>query len=519
LPVFDPEPEEPGYELPETPESAWSVDSRRSALVGRLLLLGILVLQAVLSLRLHGTAFEDEALYVASGRYELANVLHGTPVPANFTGYFSGYPKLYPLFAGLVDEHFGLTGVRLASLGFMLCTTTLLYALTRRMFGLRSALGAAALYSVTQSTIFLGSFATFDAAAIMLLAFSAWIVVRTGRANSAAVLLAAPPAALAFAVKYAAGLFIPTLVVLAMFTAYRHRGWRTTVRGLLLGLGIGGLLAACAAVVGSVGGISSTTTNRVHGTATALTLLSDSANWGGLVFLAALGGSIAYVARARMGEMPWIVGDTPGRVRRTGLGLLLTGTALLAPAYQIHLQTETSLFKHVGFGLFFAAPMAGLGLSRLIGPHFRHPQLGILLFVATMTMGMVQSHEEYSYPNSTAMTAYLRTVVGHRGLYLAEESEVPAFYTQDLTTWNQWQNTFDITYTGSDGKVHTGVDGFTAAVQDGHFDLIEMDGGPTPDVEQAVTAALRNNPHYRLVGVFPFTTSYGSNSFRIWVKQ
>ncbi|NED92617.1 hypothetical protein G3I76_72760, partial [Streptomyces sp. SID11233] len=77
--------------------------------------------------------------------------------------------------------------------------------------------------------------------------------------------------------------------------------------------------------------------------------------------------------------------------RRALLGLLLTGTAFLAPAYQIHLQTEVSLFKHVGFGLLFAAPMAGLGMSRLIGPHFRNPQLGIMLFVLTLVLGMVQA--------------------------------------------------------------------------------------------------------------------------------
>ncbi|MBC3844316.1 hypothetical protein GXW82_41645 [Streptacidiphilus sp. 4-A2] len=49
------------------------------------------------------------------------------------------------------------------------------------------------------------------------------------------------------------------------------------------------------------------------------------------------------------------------------MGVLLSGTALLAPLYQVHLATETSLQKHVGFGLFFAAPMAGVGVTRLMG--------------------------------------------------------------------------------------------------------------------------------------------------------
>ncbi|WP_069465489.1 ArnT family glycosyltransferase [Actinacidiphila rubida] len=505
--------------MPDVPESAWSFDARRSVRLGRILLACLLLVQAVLSLRLRGTAFEDEALYIASGHYELANVLHGTPVPVDFGAYFSGYPKFYPVLAASVDSHFGLTGVRVVSLFFMLGTTGLLYAMTRRMFNVRAALGAAALFCGLQSTLYLGNFATYDAPALFLLALSAWLVVRTGRSNMAFVLLAAPPAALACGVKYAAALYMPTLVVLAVLTAYRHRGWRSLLRGVVLGAAIAALLGLGLKLAGSLGGISGTTTNRAHGTDSALRMLQDSANWGGLLFLAALGGSIAYGLRARMGEMPWIGNATPGPLRRVSLGVLLTGTALLAPAYQIHLGTEISLYKHVGFGLLFAAPMAGLGLARLVGPHFRNPQLGIILFVATLTFGMVQSHEEYSFPNSKPMVAYLRTVVNHKGIYLAEEQEVPAYYLRDVTGWNQWQTTFLMDYQAKDGKHYSGPAAFSAAVRDAHFDVIELHGGVTPDADQAVTDALKGNPHYRLTAVIPYTTSSGTSAFRIWVKQ
>ena len=137
-----------------------------------------------------------------------------------------------------------MTGVRLVSLLFMLGSTGLLYSLTRRLFNLRAALGAAALFSVLQSTMVLGKLATYDAAAVFLLALSAWVVVRTDRMNALAVLLAAPPAALAFGVKYASGLYLPTLVVLAVITAYRHRGIGALGRGVVLGAGILALLGA-----------------------------------------------------------------------------------------------------------------------------------------------------------------------------------------------------------------------------------------------------------------------------------
>ncbi|MFD9440440.1 ArnT family glycosyltransferase [Streptomyces sp. NPDC060006] len=514
-----PEPEKPGYTLPPVQESAWAVDTRRSKLLGRGVLLCILLVQAGLSLRLSGTAFQDEALYIASGHYELANLLHGTKLPVDFASYFSGHPKLYPVLAGAVDSRFGLTGVRLVSLFFMLGTTALLYSFTRRLFNLRAALGAAALFSVLQSTMVLGNLATYDAAAVFLLALSAWVVVRTDRMSAVAVLLAAPPAALAFGVKYASGLYLPTLVILAVITAHRHRGIRSLGRGVVLGAGTLALLGIGYFLSGPLGGISSTTTDRAKGTDTAATMLAHSAEWGGLVFLAALGGSIAYALRARMGEMPWIGGETSGRWRRVMLGLVLTGTALLAPAYQIHLQTEISLYKHVGFGLFFAAPMAGLGMARLVGPHFRHPQLGILLYVLTLVFGMVQAQRAFSFPDSTQMTAYLRTVVDKKGTYLAEEQEVPGYYLRDKTDWTQWQNTYFMDYRGKDGKQYTGPDAFRQAVRDGKFDAIVMHGGVSPATFDAVKEGLKGNAHYRLAAVLPFTTSSGENAYRIWVKR
>ena len=110
------------------------------------------------------------------------------------------------------------------------------------------------------------------------------------------------------------------------------------------------------------------------------------------MFLAAVGGAISYVRRSRMNESPLALRlGNPGRRRRALLGLLLCGTAVLAPAYQVHLGTVVSLFKHVGFGLLFAAPMAGVGVTRLVGAHFRYPQLGIMLWTAMLCLGIQQA--------------------------------------------------------------------------------------------------------------------------------
>jgi hypothetical protein len=68
-------------------------------------LLAVLAVQAGLSLRLvwSNTAFQDEALYLWTGRLEWAHWLHGTPVPA-FPTYFSGAPTVYPPLGALADS-------------------------------------------------------------------------------------------------------------------------------------------------------------------------------------------------------------------------------------------------------------------------------------------------------------------------------------------------------------------------------------------------------------------------------
>lgn len=514
-------PAEPEYHIPETPEVGWDMAaSRRRAWVSRAVLLFVLAVQAVLSLRLSNTAFQDEALYLAAGHAELQHLLHGTPLPLDYAAYFSGSPQLYPVLVAVVDGRFGLTGARVLSLGFMLGTTALLYSFTRRLFNERAALAGAALFAVMQSTVVMGYFATYDAAAVFLLALATWIVVRTGRAPVAAVLLAAPVAVLAVGVKYAAGLYLPTIMVLALLTGWPHKGAKALWRMLLLALGIAGLLALGMYTTDLLAGVRQTTTNRAHGSDSAVFLLQRSAEWGGLMFLTAVGGAISYVRRSRMNESPIAqrLGG-PGWRWRALLGLVLCGTALLAPAYQMHLGTVVSLFKHVGFGLLFAAPMAGVGVTRLIGAHFRYPQLGIMLWTAALCLGISQADWRFGvWPDSSKMIRVVDSHVNRKGHYLASTPEVPVYYLRDKTSHRQWQGVFAMEYTDKKGRYRSGDAAYRAALRDGEFDLIVLDGLTNPRVDAVVANAVKGNPHYRLLADLPFRNSSGTGHYRIWIK-
>ena len=382
-----------GYQIPETPESGWSAaPSRRRRWIGRMLLLGVLVMQALLSLRLSNTASPYEAVNLVVGRQEFDHLLHGSAVTTDLVGRVSGSASLYPVLAGAADRLYGLAGARLLSLAFALIGTALLYSLTRRMFNERVAACAAGTYAVLQSTVVLGAYASPDALALTLIAFAAWIVVYTDRAPAAVVLAAAPVAALAAAVEHASVVALPTLLLLAVHTAWPYKGpAKGVLRGAVLGAGITVLLLA----TGVLTGISHGPLSRGQGGESALYILTTAAKWSGLFLLLACGGAIAWVRRERMNEAVDLDSVPGSPLRRAALGLTLCATAVLVPLLQAELHTSAAMFRHIAFGLLLASPLAGLGITRLIGAHFRHPQLGILVWVLMMALGISQSTQRF----------------------------------------------------------------------------------------------------------------------------
>jgi hypothetical protein len=475
-----------------------------------------------LSLHLHNTAFEDESLFLYAGHMELEHVLHGAALQGQYDRYFSGAPVLYPVAAAAVSELGGLAAARALSLAEMLATTALLYSLTRRLFNERAGLCAAMLFSVAESSILLGHFATYDAACLFLLASAAWVMVRTARCRRPVFLLAAPLAALAVAVKYAGLLFVPTIAVLPALAGWPILGRRVLLYPLGFAAAVVNLLVGALELGGSpyITAIRSTITSRAHGTVPVTTILREGAEWGGLIFAAALIGSIAYAWHPRTEPDEQIA--TPGsRLRRVVLGTVLTGTALLAPAYHVHLQADISFVKHVGFGLFFAAPMAGVGMARLLGDHFRRPQAGVAIWSLALVLGIVQSARLYQqWPESgtfvRAFSAYLKP----NARYLVEVPEVPIYYLMGRPDAQprQFTSTFFISYTNSKRQVLTGAAGFTAAVQAGYFQIIACSNQVTPAKDAVLTKALEASSQYYLAVRVPITDAFGPGVYSIWVK-
>jgi 4-amino-4-deoxy-L-arabinose transferase-like glycosyltransferase len=516
----------------ELPSSAGAADegpadegytpTRRRTRVSRMALLGILALQALLSLRLRNSAFEDEALYLYAGRLEIAHLLHGAALQGSYASYFSGAPVLYPVLGAALNAAGGLLLARALSLAEMLAVTAILYSVARQLFNERVALCAAALFAVSESALFLGSLATFDATCLLLLACATLIVVRWAGSRWPVILLAAPVVVLAVAVKYAGLIFVPTIVVLPAIAGWpvlRRRALlyppvlALTVAALLYGALVRGGPAYAAAIAG-------TTTSRAQGVVPVAAILKESAAWGGVIIALALFGAVAYAIRPRT-EPGESIAPAGGRLRRAALGVLLACTAFLAPLYQAHLHTDVSLHKHIGFGLFFAAPLAGVGLARLVGDHFHRPQVGVGLWCLALVLGMAQSQNLYqAWPQAGPLVRALSPYLRHDAKYLVEVPEVPIYYLQGNADAqpSQFWSTYNITYIDSRGKTLTGNAGFQAAIMAGYFGVVAYDGDTTPAADAVIARALRSSRRYRLATVVNERDSAGPVRFYVWVE-
>lgn len=527
----EPEPKEPEtrslgrIRLPKPSPGAQPAANRgsRRSWVSRAVLLAILILQAVLSLRMHNTAFEDEALFLYSGHLEIAHLLHGAALQGTYASYFPGVPVLYPVLGAAADGLGGLAAARALSLAEMLATTALLYTLTRRLFNERVALCAALMFAVSEGAILLGRLATNDASALLLLALASWIVVRTASWRPRAYLLAAPVAALAVATDYWTLLYLPAVALLAGLAAQPYRGRAALARSLLLATVMAELLAAAVALSSRqyLTAFASTALARSPGPSQLASIARNSALWGGLLIAAAAFGAVCYAIRARTEPTEQIA--PPGeRGRRIALGVTLTVAAVATVAYQAYLNSGVSLDRHIGLGLFFGAPMAGLGLARLVGDHFRRVQLGIIVWAAAVTLGLAQASQLFgSWVDSSALNQQLARQLRPGARYLVENDDIPIYYlrAQPGAQPSQFTSTFFISYRTGSGQVLSGKAGFLAAVRAGYFRVISYDSTVTPALDRSLAAALRASPRYRLVATVPEIAGDFRATSYVWVRD
>jgi hypothetical protein len=487
----------------------------------------VLVVQAALSLRLiwSATAYIDEGLYLSVGHLELNHFLHGAAIP-NVASFMSGSPVVYPPLAAIADNIGGLAGARLLSLAFMLVATAALYGVTRRLLdSTLAAFFAAALFGWLGTAQFLGAFATYDAMALMLLALATWLGVRAIEADDVLrytlVCGAGVAMAVADAAKYAAALFNPVVLVVVALAAWRAYGRKAGLDSL-------GAMLLAAALPLTVGydlagssygqGISSTTLSRASSTASVQSVIDLSVHATGIIAVLAVLGALLVTVR-------W-----PGWLTVL-LAWALVGAEFLAPAEQARIHTLTSLFKHVGYGAWFACVIAGYLLAELavvLGRLGRGrwamlagTAAGTAVVLAAGAFGVTVANGQHgTWPNSRPMIADLSRLVRPTGIYLVEDPNVVTYYLRAKLPFVNVDDTYVFYY--RDPQTHrmlVNTPAYAAAIQRGYFAGIVLAFGDTFATDQTIVADINRDHTYRLADVIPYRDSYGPSEYRIWVRM
>jgi hypothetical protein len=495
-------------------------------------LMAVLLVQLVLSLRLlrADTAFLDEAAYLSAGHLEWAHWLHGVPTPP-FASYFSGAPVVYPPLGALADSIGGLTAARLLSLAFMLGATALLWSSTRWLFGRQAAFFAAALFAILGPTLHLGTFATYDALSVFLLALASWLVVHAGiRPNATRWMVAAGVTlAIANAAAYSSALFDVAVILLAFLIGLPQFGRKVAATRCLTVLLVVAVLLTAGVLIGGSSyehGIYDTTVGRVPGGASTFTVLKDAWTWTGVIVVAALCGVVVAWVRREGRARVWLL-------------IVLTAAALLGPLEQSRLHTADSLNKHVGLGAWFAAMAAGYAIDRLIAAAPAGSTRTVtcaacvIALALPISLGVTQSREfSTDWPNSSEFVAILRPLVNRvSGHLLVEDPEPAEYYLHAESQWMRWSSTRNIVLPsglstggpGTAGVVGAGNAGtFAAKIGEHYFSLVALNYIDTTSLDLKITADLKRSRHYCVSQVVPYGVDIppvGVGEYVIWVYK
>jgi Dolichyl-phosphate-mannose-protein mannosyltransferase len=455
-------------------------------------LLAVLGVQTALSASMvrARTAFGDEALYLSAGHLEWSHWLHGTQIPAYQT-WFSGAPVIYPPIGAIADSLGGLTAARLLSLVFMLGVTSFVWCTaTRLLEDKRAAFFAAALFAALAPTLHLGSYATYDAPALLLLAAATWCAVGARGSQNAQrwIIAAGLLLALANATKYATALYDPTVLCVAFLSSWPDAGRTIALRRAGFLAGTAAAVLTVLLVLGGSGyltGIRLTTTGRVDGTDAASLVFADAWSWTAVVVVPAV---IAVVVCGLRRQWPQAL-----------LLAVLALSALLAPAAQARIQTATSLNKHVDFGAWFAAIAAGYLLSCISR---RRVVLAVSLaaFIPVTSLGMVQARDMIDWPDVTELVKVVRPLTAHGGHFLVETTDVLQYYLPN-TSWRQWSNTQN-----NDPKY------YQQAIARHYFSVVVLGFNQTPAADYEIGLDISSAGGYRLVAEVPS----GTTVFYVW---
>jgi hypothetical protein len=261
-------------------------------------------------------------------------------------------------------------------------------------------------------------------------------------------------------------------------------------------------------------GIAFTTLSRQHGTSSPAGIAADSIGWVGIVaVLAVIGAVVVTVTRK----------DPPARLT----AWTLAAAVALAPANQARIHVFTSLFKHVGFGAWFAAAVAGLALASLAdavprskrGGAFR---VGVATVSASAVFGALLSATHFAtWPDSDG---FIRAVApalgsGHGPVLAADNGNVIEYYLPRQSAGAVFYGPWFFRYQDPrSGRWLIDEPAYADAVKHKFFRVIALSFNDSQAVDVEIGADIRRYGGYRLVAALPYQVANWHSAYRIWVR-
>jgi hypothetical protein len=383
---------------------------------------------------------------------------------------------------------------------------------------------AAALFASTAAVQYMGALATFDALALLLLAAAGWCAVRAADEPGARrhVLLGTVCVLLllANATKYASTLWDPVVVAMAGMCEARHGGWRAgATAAAISGLGTS-LLLGIAILAGGTSywqGIGFSTVSRTVNDGTpASEILASSGRWIGVIAVLALIGAVM---------MTQLIHEVPVRA----LGWVLAAAAFLAPFDQARIGVMVSLFKHVGFGAWFAAIPAGYAAAVMLGAvatrlrgssrRITAPRVAAAAIAVLAAIGVYEAQNQSRLPGTYSQSAVARLrplLQGTRGPWLGDSPTVIIYYAH--TSSVRWRNTYGFTYTEPhSGRQLSDTEAYVSAIHHHYFGVVVLRSGRMSiPVDRAIFRTLKQEPSYHLTVISQTPGSQGAGKVLVW---
>jgi hypothetical protein len=213
----------------------------------------------------------------------------------------------------------------------------------------------------------------------------------------------------------------------------------------------------------------------------------------------------------------------------TALGWVLTAAIFLAPLNQARIGVIVSLFKHVGFGAWFAAIPAGYAAAvmlRAVASRLRSsssrvtvPRIAAVAIAVLAALGVYEAQNESHLPGTYSQSAVARLrplLQGTRGPWLGDSPTVIIYYAH--TSSLRWRNTYGFTYTEPhSGRRLSDTAAYVSAIHHHYFGVVVLRSGRMSiPVDRAIFRTLKQEPSYHLTVISQTPGSQGAGKVLVW---